>query len=90
MPTNRSRISLPSRKVYPAGLLDQQTRQRLQRNAGPRAIDRQRGFSVHTDPDKTSGDKPCLGSDCGPDDLRASSPLARASRGSHLPSVWKP
>lgn len=80
MPTNRSRISLPSRKVYPSTL----GRQRLQRNAGPRAIDRQRGFSVHTDPDKTSGDKPCLGSDCGPDDLRASSPLACASRGSHL------
>lgn len=46
--TNRSRISLPSRKVY---LLDCCTNCNCNAMQG-RAIDRQRGFSLHTDPTK--------------------------------------
>lgn len=54
MPTYRSRISLPARKVYQPGLLllDQvQLQLQLQRNAGPRH--RQTAWvSAHTDPTK--------------------------------------
>lgn len=71
-----------SRKVYLLGCWAN-CYCKLQRNAGPRH--RQTAWvSLRSRSDKTSGDKPCLGSDSGPDDLRASTPLARArSRGCH-------
>lgn len=52
MPTNRSRIYLPARKVYQPGLLLlDQLQPQLQRNAGPRH--RQTAWvSAHTDPTK--------------------------------------